>query len=299
MRLASVVHGQDTVWGIVGDEEFIVLDERWPDLQSALTETPAAIVTAGAKSRRRFALDTVARWLPPVIQPKKIFCVGMNYRAHAKEAGGKTASAHPSIFPRFIDSFVGHGQPTVKPRNSETLDYEAELAVVIGMGGRHIPEESAKRHIGGYTCLSENSVRDFQKHNPQVTPGKNFESSGAIGPWVTTADAVADVAALRVVGRLNGEVVQSALVEELIFPIAAIIAYISSFTPLSPGDIIATGTPDGVGFLRTPPVFLKRGDVFETEIAGVGTLSNPVEDEAAQHAQRPQLAQQALAGAFR
>ncbi len=281
MRLASVLHGKSPVWGIVSDDRLIVLSERWADLQTALTETPSAIAKAGEESTRRIPLTAVTAWLPPVIAPKKILCIGMNYKAHAREAGGKPASAHPSMFPRFIDSFVGHRQSTISPSNSSALDYEAELAVVIGRSARHVSIEQAADHIGGYTCLSENSVRDFQKHNAQVTAGKNFEHSGAIGPWVTTADEIADVTALRVIGRLNGKVVQSALIEELIFSIPAIISYISSFTTLSPGDIIATGTPDGVGFLRNPPVYLRAGDIFETEISGVGTLTNPVEDEAA------------------
>jgi 2-keto-4-pentenoate hydratase/2-oxohepta-3-ene-1,7-dioic acid hydratase in catechol pathway len=258
----------------------IVLSERWPDVQTALLQTPAALAKAARESTRSIPLSAITAWLPPVIAPKKILCVGLNYRAHAKEAGAKPASAHPSMFPRFIDSFVGHGQPTISPSNSTALDYEAELAVVIGRSARHVSPEQAAQHIGGYTCLSENSVRDFQKHNVQVTAGKNFEHSGAIGPWVTTADEIRDVAAIRVVGRLNGEVVQSALIEELIFSIPAIISYISSFTTLSPGDIIATGTPDGVGFLRNPPVYLRAGDVFETDISGVGKLTNPVHDEA-------------------
>jgi 2-keto-4-pentenoate hydratase/2-oxohepta-3-ene-1,7-dioic acid hydratase in catechol pathway len=280
MRLASVLHGATQLWGIVDDQQLIVLADRWPDLQSALAETPAVIAKAGKESKRRIAVSEITAWLPPIIAPKKILCVGLNYKAHAKEAGGKPASLYPSMFPRFIDSFVGHGQPTVNPINSTALDYEAELAVVIGRSARHVSVERATEHVGGYTCLSENSVRDFQKHNAQVTAGKNFEHSGAIGPWITTADEVTDIRSVRVIGRLNGEVVQSALVEELIFSIPQIISYISSFTTLSAGDIIATGTPDGVGFLRNPPVYLRHGDVFETEISGVGTLSNPVADEA-------------------
>ena len=281
MRLASVLNGKSPLWGIVSDDQLIVMSERWPDLQTALTESPSAIAKAGKESTRRIPLAAISAWLPPVIAPKKILCVGLNYKAHAAETGGKPAAAHPSIFPRFIDSFVGHKQPTISPINSTTLDYEAELAVVIGRSARHVSVEQASAHIGGYTCLSENSVRDFQNHARQVTAGKNFERSGAIGPWVTTVDDIPNLASVRVVGRLNGKVVQSALVEDLIFSIPQIISYISSFTTLSPGDIIATGTPDGVGFLRNPPVYLRAGDVFETDISGVGTLTNPVEDEAA------------------
>jgi len=296
MRLASVLQGQNPSWGIVSDDQLIVLSERWPDLQSALTEPPSAIAKAGRESTRRIPLSAISAWLPPVIAPKKILCVGLNYKAHAKETGGKPATAHPSIFPRFIDSFVGHRQPTISPINSSTLDYEAELAVVIGRSARHVSVEQASAHIGGYTCLSENSVRDFQNHARQVTAGKNFEHSGAIGPWVTTVDDIPNLAAVRVVGRLNGEVVQSALIEDLIFSIPQIIAYISSFTTLSPGDIIATGTPDGVGFLKNPPVYLRAGDVFETDISEVGTLTNPVEDEAA--GQSGTILSTRVAGAF-
>jgi 2-keto-4-pentenoate hydratase/2-oxohepta-3-ene-1,7-dioic acid hydratase in catechol pathway len=297
MRLASVLQGKNPLWGIVSDDRLIVLSDRWPDLQTALMETPAAIGNAGNESRRRLPLSAITAWLPPVIAPKKILCVGLNYKAHARETGGKPASLHPSMFPRFIDSFVGHKQPTISPNNSTALDYEAELAVVIGRSARHVSVDQAPAYIGGYTCLSENSVRDFQKHNAQVTAGKNFEHSGAIGPWVTTVDEIADLSAVRVVGRLNGEVVQSALIEDLIFSIPAIISYISSFTTLSPGDIIATGTPDGVGFLRNPPVYLRAGDIFETEISGVGTLTNPVEDEASVKTDCLHPARTSMAGA--
>ena len=281
MRLASVLHGKTVLWGMISNDQLIVLSERWPDLQTALMEAPAVIAAAGKESKRRIALNSVSAWLPPVIAPKKILCVGLNYKAHAKEASSKAPNAYPSMFPRFIDSFVGHGQPVISPKNSTALDYEAELAVVIGRSARHVRVDEAANYIGGYTCMSENSVRDFQKHNTGVTAGKNFEFSGAIGPWVTTADEIGDPATMRVIGRLNGGEVQSAPVSDLIFSIPAIIAYISSFTTLSPGDIIATGTPDGVGFLRNPPVYLKAGDVFETQVSGVGTLSNPVEDELA------------------
>jgi 2-keto-4-pentenoate hydratase/2-oxohepta-3-ene-1,7-dioic acid hydratase in catechol pathway len=220
------------------------------------------------------------RLLPPVPAPRKILCVGLNYGRHVAEAG-RELPAHPSMFARFADSFVGHEAPVWKPRLSDKFDYEGELAVVIGRAGRHIAARDALSHVAGYTCMAENSVRDFQKHNAQVTPGKNFERSGAIGPWLVTADEVGDPARLQVITRLNGTVMQQGDVSDLIFPIPELIAYISAFTPLSPGDVIATGTPEGVGSSRKPPRFLAVGDTLEVEIPGIGTLVNTVADEPA------------------
>jgi 2-keto-4-pentenoate hydratase/2-oxohepta-3-ene-1,7-dioic acid hydratase in catechol pathway len=220
------------------------------------------------------------RWLPPIVDPAKIICVGVNYAAHATEAG-RDAPPYPSLFPRFADSFVGHLQPVQRPRLSQMFDYEAELAVVIGRAARHVSEADALHHVAGYCCMAENSVRDFQKHTGQVTAGKNFFESGAFGPWLTSADAVGDPARLEVIGRLNGQEMQRDSVGHMVFSIARIIAYISAFTPLAPGDVIATGTPSGVGAARKPPVFLRDGDLLEVEIPGIGLLRNPVVDESA------------------
>ncbi len=215
------------------------------------------------------------RWLPPVIDPEKILCVGLNYRRHAEEAG-MALPKYPSMFVRFPSSQVGHETPTVAPANSGDYDYEAELAVVIGRSGRHIRAEQAADYIAGYACFAENSVRDFQKHAAQATPGKNFEASGAFGPWIVTPDEVPDLNAAHVIGRLNGEVMQDEPLSNLIFSIGEIIAYASSYTRLEPGDVLVTGTPAGVGMAKKPPRWLKPGDVFEVEIAGVGLLRNPV-----------------------
>jgi len=214
-------------------------------------------------------------WLQPVTDPDKILCVGLNYRRHAQEAG-MPIPEHPSMFVRFPGSQVGHGTPTFAPRASEKYDYEAELAVVIGSGGRGLSEADAMGAIAGYACFAENSVRDFQRHATQATPGKNFESSGAFGPWLTTADEVPDPAVLEVIGRVNGEVMQRDSVANMIFTIAQLVAYASRFARLLPGDVIVTGTPAGVGSARKPQRWLTPGDVFEVEIPGVGRLRNPV-----------------------
>ncbi|WP_231639154.1 fumarylacetoacetate hydrolase family protein [Sphingomonas profundi] len=217
-------------------------------------------------------------FLPPIHDADKIFCVGLNYRGHLTETGTPLPT-HPSLFMRFNSSQVGHEQPVIAPSISTEFDYEGELAVVIGRTAWRVPAERAMEHVAGYSCFAENSVRDFQMHSRQATPGKNFLMSGAFGPWLTTADEVPDPAALRLTSRLNGEVVQDESVSALVFDIPALIAYISSFTVLLPGDVISTGTPDGVGFLRDPKVWLKPGDLFEVDIPGVGLLRNRVADE--------------------
>lgn len=246
-----------------------------PTLRAAL----ATWGTPGLAERARGTLPQVARgsfaWLPPVTDPDKILCVGLNYRRHAEEAG-MAIPRYPSMFVRFPGSQVGHEAPTVAPSASEQYDFEAELAVVIGRGGRDIAEADAMAHVAGYACFAENSVRDFQKHAAQATPGKNFESSGAFGPWLATPDEVGDLASVHVIGRLNGEVMQDEPLSNLIFGIPAIIAYASSYARLLPGDVLVTGTPAGVGMARKPPRWLKPGDVFEVDIAGVGVLRNPV-----------------------
>ncbi|HCB74640.1 MAG TPA: 5-oxopent-3-ene-1,2,5-tricarboxylate decarboxylase, partial [Sphingomonas bacterium] len=186
---------------------------------------------------------------------------------------------HPSIFIRFADTLVAHGQPIVRPRASGDLDYEAELAVVIGKGGRAISEADALAHVAGYGCFNDASVRDWQWHTTQFAPGKNFPGTGAFGPWLVTPDEAGDLADVRVISRLNGQTMQDQPVRDMIFPIAKIIAYVSAFTALSPGDVIATGTPGGVGAKRTPPVWMQPGDRIEIDIGPIGTLSNFIAHE--------------------
>jgi len=217
--------------------------------------------------------------LPVIPDPAKILCVGLNYESHRRETG-RPVSEYPSVFIRFADTQVAHGQAIRKPAVSDALDFEGELAVVIGRGGRNIPEDEAMSHVAGYACYNDATIRDWQRHTHQFTPGKNFPGTGAFGPWLVTADAVPDYTNMSIATRLNGEIVQSATFSDLIFSIPRLIAYCSAFTPLQAGDVILTGTPGGVGDRRKPPLFMKSGDTIEVEIGGIGCLVNRVENEA-------------------
>jgi 2-keto-4-pentenoate hydratase/2-oxohepta-3-ene-1,7-dioic acid hydratase in catechol pathway len=243
------------------------------DLKAAI----AAGTLATLDSVDRFALDTVTL-LPVIPNPGKILCVGHNYESHRQETG-RAKVDHPSIFTRFADTLTAAGAPIVRPRASTNLDFEGELAVVIGRGGRAIPEAEALNHIAGYACFNDASVRDWQWHTSQFTPGKNFPATAAFGPRLVTPQEAGDLADVHVTTRLNGEVVQDQPIRDMIFPIASIIAYISSFTPLAPGDVIATGTPGGVGAKRQPPLWMKSGDSVEVAIGPIGTLTNTIADE--------------------
>jgi 5-carboxymethyl-2-hydroxymuconate isomerase len=230
----------------------------------------------------RFSLDEI-RFLPPIPDPEKILCVGVNY-AHRDAEYGKDFEApkYPSVFPRFPGSFVGHREKILRPPESAQLDYEGEIAIVIGKEGRRIAQKDAEGHIAGLTCLNEGTIRDWVRHGKfNVTQGKNWDSSGAVGPWLVTADEFGDgYANLRVTTRVNGELRQDDTTAHLMFPFAFLIHYISTWTTLRPGDVIATGTPTGAGARFDPPRFLKPGDVVEVEVSGVGVLSNAVADEA-------------------
>jgi 2-keto-4-pentenoate hydratase/2-oxohepta-3-ene-1,7-dioic acid hydratase in catechol pathway len=229
---------------------------------------------AGAPASR--ALSSVT-FLPTISDADKIICIGRNYKAHVAESGGKPLE-FPSVFIRLATSQVGHGQPIRLSKLSTDYDYEGELALVIGTGGRHIARERAMSHIAGYACFNEACYRDFQfKHS--LTIGKNFARSGSFGPWMTTADEIPDPSALELTTRLNGVQVQHASVSELIFDVPYLVSYLSGVTELVPGDVIVTGTPEGVGFARTPPLWLKAGDDVEVEISGIGILRNKVEHE--------------------
>ena len=251
------------------------------DLAGAGTADLKAALAAGALGGRAdgpsHGLGEITL-LPVIPNPGKILCVGHNYESHRQETG-RAKVDHPSIFTRFADTLVAHGQPIVRPKASAHLDFEGELAVVIARGGRAIPEGEALDHVAGYACFNDASVRDWQWHTTQFTPGKNFPGTGAFGPCLVTPDEAGDLSAVRVTTRLNGEVVQDQPIGDMIFPIPAIIAYVSSVTPLSPGDVIATGTPGGVGAKRTPPLWMKAGDTIEIDIGPIGTLINRVADE--------------------
>ena len=218
--------------------------------------------------------------LPVIPDPAKILCIGLNYQKH-KEETGRPDVDNPTIFTRFADTQVGHGQALVKPNVTERFDYEGEMAVIIGRAGRAISEADALKHVAGYACYNEGSVRNWQRHTSQFTPGKNFPGTGAFGPYLVTPQEVGDYRALPIQTRLNGRVMQEATLADLIFPVEHLIAYVSRFTPLSPGDVIVSGTPGGVGDKRDPPVYLVPGDTVEVEIGALGILRNPVVAETA------------------
>jgi 2-keto-4-pentenoate hydratase/2-oxohepta-3-ene-1,7-dioic acid hydratase in catechol pathway len=248
---------------------------RYPTLRTVLEDAAAGReMHTGASSEVGLARNELTL-LPPIVDPQKIICVGLNYETHRNETG-RPASPYPAIFVRFADTQVGDGSPIVRPAISENLDFEGELAVVIGRPGRSIAREDALAHVAGYACYNDATIRDWQHHTHQFTPGKNFPNTGAFGPWLVTADEIPDPSQLVLTTRLNGRTVQSARTADMIFSVAEIIAYVSAFTPLSAGDVIATGTPGGVGVKRTPPLFMQPGDTVEVEISHIGTLRNPV-----------------------
>lgn len=236
-----------------------------------------------ASSRPGIALADV-KFLPPIPYPEKIICVGVNYgNRNAEYKDGTEAPKYPSVFPRFPGSFVGHGQALLRPHESKQLDYEGEIAIVIGKRGRRIAEAEAEGHIAGLTIMNEGTIRDWTRHGKfNVTQGKNFDASGSIGPWVVTADEFSGYSDLRVQTRVNGEKRQDDTTANLMFSFAFLIHYISKWTTLVPGDVITTGTPIGAGVRFEPPRFLGPGDVVEVEVSGIGTLSNPVADEGAE-----------------
>jgi len=277
MKLLSFEAAGRARWGAVAGDGVIDLSANFPTLRDALAAGPVA-VPAGA--RPTFGLSEI-RFLPPVPYPEKIICVGVNYAERNEEyKDGSAAPKYPSVFPRFPGSFVGHRDALMRPPESAQLDYEGEVAIVIGKAGRRIPESEAEGHIAGLTCLNEGTVRDWVRHGKfNVTQGKNWEASGAIGPWMVTADEFGRYDNLRVTTRVNGEVRQDDTTERLMFPFRFLIHYISLWTRLVPGDVISTGTPTGAGVRFDPPRFLKAGDLVEVEVSGIGTLSNTVRDE--------------------
>ena len=214
-------------------------------------------------------------FLPVIPDPEKIMCVGLNYIEHKKETGRPDVD-NPTIFTRFADSQVAHMQPMIKPDNSDRFDYEAEMAIIIGKGGRFISEDEALNHIAGYACYNDGSIRNYQRHTSQYTPGKTFPGTGGFGPYMVTPSEVGDYRKLPIELRLNGNIMQKATLADLIFPIPRLISYISEFTALSSGDVIVTGTPGGVGDKRNPPVYMVPGDIVEVDIGMLGVLRNPI-----------------------
>jgi 2-keto-4-pentenoate hydratase/2-oxohepta-3-ene-1,7-dioic acid hydratase in catechol pathway len=282
MKIASFKTGSVASYGIVTDGGIIDAGRRlknFSTLKSLLAHDALDELKTLQDERPDHALSAI-ELLPTIPDPDKIFCIGVNYATHLAESGHPTPP-HPMIFTRFANSQVGSGQPMIRPFESERFDYEGEMAVIIGKGGRRISREAALAHVAGYACYNDGSIRDWQRHTSQFTPGKNFVATGGFGPWMVTTDEIPDVSRQTIATRLNGVEVQAAPISDLVFDVPDLIAYCSTFTELAPGDVIVTGTTGGVGAYRTPPLWMKHGDVVEVEISGIGTLRNPVKDEVA------------------
>ena len=280
MKFLSFRAGKAAHYGMVDGNKVVDLTPRlkYPDLKSLIAADGRVEAERAAKGvSADFTLQQIS-FDPVITNSGKIICIGLNYDDHINETR-MAKPPYPTIFTRWGDSHVGHLQPLIKPRDSDHFDYEGELVAIIGKGGRHITQADAMNHVAGYSCYNEGSVRDYQRHASQFTPGKNFASSGAFGPFMVTSDEMGPLAGKKIQTRLNGKTVQSSTLDMMIFPVPRLIEYISIFTPLSPGDIIVTGTPGGVGWVRTPPLWMKAGDSVEVEIEGVGVLKNPVTDE--------------------
>jgi 2-keto-4-pentenoate hydratase/2-oxohepta-3-ene-1,7-dioic acid hydratase in catechol pathway len=280
MKLASyIANGKPSFGAVVGDGVVTMNDKlggRFATLRDAIAG--GAIdemkrLASGATPDQKLAGVT---FLPLIPNPEKILCVGINYKSHAAEQGHE-APKLPNIFTKFVNTLVAHEGEMLRPKASTSFDFEGELALVIGKGGRHIKAADALKHVAGYTCYCDGSVRDFTKYS--LVAAKNFLRSSPLGPWMVTADEIPDPTRLTLVTRLNGKEMQRSGTDMLIHSIPAIIEFCSVFTPLSPGDIIATGTPDGIGAKQNPPVWMKAGDVLEIEISGIGTLRNKIVDE--------------------
>lgn len=278
MKLVSFRKEGRSAYGIVVGDGIVDAHARlgaaYPTLRSTID--PAGLSQLASMAAEAPDLPLAAVELLPVVpDPDKIFCIGVNYLSHLIETG-RPRPDHPMVFMRVASSQAGHLQPILKPHESEQLDFEGELAVVIGRGGRRIAAADAFGHVAGYACYNDGSIRDWQRHTTQFAPGKNFDNTGGFGPWLITADEIPDPSRLTLTTRLNGVVVQHAPVSDLVFDVPDLIAYLSSFATLAPGDVIVTGTTGGVGAFREPQLWMRPGDVAEVEIDGIGTLRNPI-----------------------
>jgi 2-keto-4-pentenoate hydratase/2-oxohepta-3-ene-1,7-dioic acid hydratase in catechol pathway len=289
MRIVSFSHPLGTRLGVRLGETLVDLAEAAPELphhdmrsflalgREGLDFAAKAAVAAPASCR--LPLGSVCL-LPPVPWPDKIVCVGFNYVDHATEIKQRDLPEHPIFFGRVQTSLVAHGDPMIRPKVSRQFDFEGEMAVIIGRPGRYIPWKTALEHVAGYALFNEGSVRDYQFRSSQWFLGKNFDRSGAFGPELATADELPPGArGLRLTTRVNGEIMQEATTADMLFDVATLISSLSEAMTLAPGDVIVTGTPSGVGFAQTPPVFLAPGDICEVELEGYGILRNPVQDE--------------------
>jgi 2-keto-4-pentenoate hydratase/2-oxohepta-3-ene-1,7-dioic acid hydratase in catechol pathway len=277
MKITSFRHNSVASYGVIVDGGIVDAGKRFPahpGLRAFLAANSLETLRPLLRETPDHAMGAVD-FLPVVPDPAKILCIGVNYATHLAESGHPTPP-HPMVFARFAISQVGAGQPMIRPAESERFDFEGELAVVIGKAGRRIQPADALDHVAGYSCYNDGSIRDWQRHTSQFTPGKNFDGTGAFGPWLVTPDEMGDLGAHTITTRLNGEVMQQAPLSDLVFDVPALIAYCSAFTTLEPGDVIITGTTGGVGAYRVPPVWMKAGDNVEVEISGIGILRNPV-----------------------
>jgi 2-keto-4-pentenoate hydratase/2-oxohepta-3-ene-1,7-dioic acid hydratase in catechol pathway len=287
MRILSFVQDGVSKIGLRNQDEVIDLSIALPDLPHGLLEVlqagPALMAKIEAQikdapqSARKAYKDI--EFAPLIARPPKIICIGRNYAAHAAEGGAETPT-YPEIFFRGAESLIGHKQDIIRPTCSDRLDYEGEIAVVISKKGRHITKEDAFDYIAGYTLFNDATIRDYQRKSSQWTIGKTFDGTGAFGPELVTSDELPlGMKAVQIQTRLNGRVMQDANTKDLVFPVDYLIATLSECMTLMPGDVIITGTPAGVGYARTPPVFMKPGDVCEIEVEGLGILVNTVADE--------------------
>lgn len=283
MKITSYSHNGNESYGVVVDGGIVDAKALLGGGPATLRDAIAAgalkdIEKAAAGKAPDHSLDEID-FLPVITNPDKILAIGLNYKTHVEEGGNRAVPEQPMIFTRYPNSHVGHGQAMIKPKASDMFDFEGEMAVIIGTTCRHVSQADALSVVAGYSCYNDGSVRDYQRHTSQFIPGKNFYKSGAFGPWMVTADEIPDPASLTLMTRLNGEEMQRATTDDLIFNVPQLINYISTFTELYPGDVIATGTTGGVGFWRDPKVFMKEGDTIEVEFDKIGVLSNPIVNE--------------------
>jgi 2-keto-4-pentenoate hydratase/2-oxohepta-3-ene-1,7-dioic acid hydratase in catechol pathway len=282
MKLISFLNNNKPSYGIVLGDEVLdllpILGAQAPDLKTLIALDLLGAAAQAAKAHKPTLKFSQLTLLPVITNPNKIVCVGLNYGEHVRETGREITES-PALFLRVSESQVAHGQDIVRPPESQRLDYEGEIAIVIGKGGRRISEADAWSHIAGYSCYNDGSVRDWQAATTQWTAGKNFYRTGGFGPWMVTADEIAPNQKMTLITRLNGVELQRASTDMMIHSIPRQIAYISTFTPLEPGDVIVTGTPGGVGNKRTPQLFMKPGDICEIEVDAVGILRNGIRDE--------------------
>lgn len=282
MKLASfIVQGRST-YGVVEGDQVIDLESVKPtfgtDLKQAIANNRLGELTSVVLANLPRIPLTEVTFLPVIQNPGKVLCIGINYATHVRETG-REMPTYPMIFTRFADSQTAHLQPIIRPKASHKLDFEGELAVVIGKTARHVKQADALDYVAGYACYNDGSVRDWQKHTIQFVPGKNFPNTGGFGPWLVTSDEIGDPQDLELTTRLNGEVMQHTSTSDMIFDVRKLIEYCSTFTKLAPGDVIVSGTTGGVGAFREPPVWMKPGDEVEIEISRIGILRNSIADE--------------------